>query len=185
MALRLALQLGEDIGEIVGYKIRGESRGSKATRLEVVTEALLIRNMQQQPELNDIALIILDQCHKHSLQADLSLALLLDIQQSLRPDLKLLLMSATLDNHTLANLLPESVAIKASGKSFRVTRQAIYTLTRTSLFCISSGPRSNGYFTATSGIPFIVFAKRERNPFSTGGISGRLPCRQGSVSSIR
>ncbi len=122
VALRLAEQLGEKCGETVGYRIRGESLISVETRLEVVTEGLLIRLMQQRPELNDIALIILDEFHERSLHADLALALLLDIQQSLRPDLKLLLMSATLDNPGLATLLPDSVTLSASGNSFPVIR---------------------------------------------------------------
>ncbi|MCP6491735.1 ATP-dependent RNA helicase HrpB, partial [Klebsiella pneumoniae] len=78
------------------------------TRLEVVTEGVLTRMIQRDPELSGVGLVILDEFHERSLQADLALALLLDVQQGLRDDLKLLIMSATLDNDRLQQMLPEA-----------------------------------------------------------------------------
>nr|WP_202629037.1 ATP-dependent helicase C-terminal domain-containing protein [Serratia fonticola] len=98
VAYRLAQQLGEEPGQTVGYRMRAESKSGPQTRLEVVTEGILTRMLQQDAELQGVSLIILDEFHERSLQADLALALLLDVQQGLRDDLKLLIMSATLDN---------------------------------------------------------------------------------------
>ncbi|CAK8744134.1 ATP-dependent RNA helicase HrpB [Sodalis praecaptivus] len=98
VALRLAEQLGEGPGQTVGYRMRNESRCGPATRLEVVTEGILTRQLQQDPALDGVSLVILDEFHERSLQADLALALLLDVQRGLRDDLKVLIMSATLDD---------------------------------------------------------------------------------------
>ncbi|MCV9880261.1 ATP-dependent helicase HrpB [Brenneria izbisi] len=122
VAWRLAQQLGEEPGRTVGYRMRAESRVSAATRLEVVTEGILTRLLQQDAELQDVALVILDEFHERSLQADLALALLLDVQQGLREDLKLLIMSATLDNTRLSALLPSSVCIVSAGRGYPVER---------------------------------------------------------------
>nr|WP_263458385.1 ATP-dependent helicase HrpB [Brenneria tiliae] len=122
VAWRLAQQLGEEPGQTVGYRMRAESRVSAATRLEVVTEGMLTRQLQQDAELKGVALVILDEFHERSLQADLALALLLDVQQGLRDDLKLLIMSATLDNARLAALLPDAAAVVSEGRSYPVER---------------------------------------------------------------
>lgn len=122
VAWRLAQQLGEEPGQTVGYRMRAESRVSAATRLEVVTEGMLTRRLQQDAELNGVALVILDEFHERSLQADLALALLLDVQQGLRDDLKLLIMSATLDNARLAALLPDAAVVVSEGRSYPVER---------------------------------------------------------------
>ena len=98
VAQRLAELLGEKPGETVGYRMRAETCVGANTRLEVVTEGILTRMIQHDPELSGVGLVILDEFHERSLQADLALALLLDVQQGLRDDLKLLIMSATLDN---------------------------------------------------------------------------------------
>lgn len=95
VAYRLAQQLGEEPGQTVGYRMRAESKSGPQTRLEVVTEGILTRLLQQDAELQGVSLVILDEFHERSLQADLALALLLDVQQGLRDDLKLLIMSAT------------------------------------------------------------------------------------------
>lgn len=113
VAHRLASQRGEKVGETVGYRMRGETRVSKATQIEVVTEGILVRMLQQDPELSDVNIIILDEFHERSLQADLALALLLDVQSSLRSDLRLLIMSATLNNKQLLSLLPDAEVITA------------------------------------------------------------------------
>lgn len=123
VAKRLAESLGEAPGETIGYRMRGESRCSAATRLEVVTEGVLTRMLQQDPELSGVSLVILDEFHERSLQADLALALLLDVQQALREDLKIVVMSATLDDQRLSALLPEAPIITSQGRSFPVERR--------------------------------------------------------------
>ncbi|WP_031279695.1 ATP-dependent helicase HrpB [Pantoea dispersa] len=123
VAQRLAEQLGEQPGETVGYRLRGENCSSAATRLLVVTEGILTRMLQRDPLLEGVSLVILDEFHERSLQADLALALLLDVQQGLRDDLKILLMSATLDNQQLRKLLPDAPFIASQGRSFPVIRR--------------------------------------------------------------
>ncbi len=93
------------------------------TRPEVVTEGVLTRMIQRDPELSGVGLVILDEFHERSLQADLALALLLDVQQGLRDDLKLLIMSATLDNDRLQQMLPEAPVVISEGRSFPVERR--------------------------------------------------------------
>ncbi|WP_145562148.1 ATP-dependent helicase HrpB [Yersinia aldovae] len=122
VAYRLAQQLGELPGQTVGYRMRAESKTGPNTCLEVVTEGILTRMLQQDAELTGVSLVILDEFHERSLQADLALALLLDVQQGLRDDLKLLIMSATLDNLRLSALLPSAPAIVSAGRSFPVDR---------------------------------------------------------------
>ncbi|NIG19971.1 ATP-dependent helicase HrpB [Pantoea sp. Al-1710] len=123
VAQRLADQLGEQPGGTVGYRMRGENCCGPHTRLEVVTEGILTRMLQRDPMLEGVSLVILDEFHERSLQADLALALLLDVQQGLRDDLKILLMSATLDNERLRQLLPDAPLIVSEGRSFPVTRR--------------------------------------------------------------
>lgn len=125
VAQRLAELLGEQPGETVGYRMRSESRVGSATRLEVVTEGILTRMLQQDPMLEGVALVILDEFHERSLQADLALALLLDVQQGLRDDLKILLMSATLDNQRLQTLLPAAPMITSEGRTWPVERRYV------------------------------------------------------------
>jgi ATP-dependent helicase HrpB len=122
VAFRLAQQLGETPGQTVGYRMRAESKTSAATRLEVVTEGILTRMVQADPELTGVSMVILDEFHERSLQADLALALLLDVQNALRDDLKILIMSATLDNLRLSSLLPDAPVIESAGRSFPVER---------------------------------------------------------------
>nr|WP_170865752.1 ATP-dependent helicase HrpB [Serratia plymuthica] len=123
VAYRLAQQLGEEPGQTVGYRMRAESKSGPHTRLEVVTEGILTRMLQQDAELQGVSLVILDEFHERSLQADLALALLLDVQQGLREDLKLLIMSATLDNARMTQLLPQAPVVVSEGRSFPVERQ--------------------------------------------------------------
>ncbi|ADO49827.1 ATP-dependent helicase HrpB [[Enterobacter] lignolyticus] len=123
VAQRLAELLGEKPGETVGYRMRAETCVGKHTRLEVVTEGILTRMIQRDPELADVGLVILDEFHERSLQADLALALLLDVQQGLRDDLKLLIMSATLDNTRLQSLLPDAPVVVSEGRAFPVERR--------------------------------------------------------------
>lgn len=123
VAQRLAELLDEKPGETVGYRMRAETCVGKHTRLEVVTEGILTRMLQRDPELSGIGLVILDEFHERSQQADLALALLLDVQQGLRDDLKLLIMSATLDNERLKALLPAAPVIVSEGRAFPVARR--------------------------------------------------------------
>ncbi|MEL4015776.1 ATP-dependent helicase HrpB [Dryocola clanedunensis] len=123
VAQRLAELLGEKPGETVGYRMRAETCVGPDTRLEVVTEGILTRLIQRDPELTGIALVILDEFHERSLQTDLALALLLDVQQGLREDLKLLIMSATLDNQRLQKCLPDAPVISSEGRAFPVERR--------------------------------------------------------------
>jgi len=123
VAQRLAEQLNEQPGETVGYRMRAQTCVGPTTRLEVVTEGILTRMIQQDPELSGVSLVILDEFHERSLQADLALALLLDVQQGLRDDLKLLVMSATLDNTRLQTLLPDAPLIVSEGRMFPVERR--------------------------------------------------------------
>ncbi|MDX7637996.1 ATP-dependent helicase HrpB [Citrobacter portucalensis] len=123
VAQRLAELLNEKPGETVGYRMRAQSCVGPQTRLEVVTEGVLTRMIQRDPELTGIGLVILDEFHERSLQADLALALLLDVQQGLRDDLKLLIMSATLDNERLQQMLPDAPTIVSEGRAFPVERR--------------------------------------------------------------
>ncbi len=118
-ATRMSQMLGEEVGGTVGYRTRLHSRVSAATRIEVVTEGILIRKLQQDPELAGIDLVIFDEFHERSLQADLGLALCLDLAE-LRDDLRLLVMSATLETEPVSRLLDDAPVITASGRSYPV-----------------------------------------------------------------
>lgn len=119
-ATRMSAMLGEDTGGTVGYRTRLESKVSAATRLEIVTEGILIRKLQQDPELTGCNLVIFDEFHERSLQADLGLALCLDLCE-LRDDLRLLVMSATLETATICRLLGDAPHISGSGRSYPVS----------------------------------------------------------------
>ena len=118
-AERMASTLGEPAGETVGYRVRGEAKVSKATRIEVVTEGILTRMIQSDPELTGIGAVIFDEFHERSLNADLGLALCLEIAGALRDDLLLVAMSATLDAEPVAELMGAPV-ITSEGRSFPV-----------------------------------------------------------------
>ncbi|MEZ5757794.1 MAG: ATP-dependent helicase HrpB [Emcibacteraceae bacterium] len=120
-ARRMAELLGEKVGEKIGYRVRMESKISTRTRIEVVTEGVLIRKIQNDPELDGIGLIIFDEFHERSLEADLGLALSLDIQEGLREDLKILVMSATIDGARLAELMSGAPVLTSVGRSFDVS----------------------------------------------------------------
>ena len=120
IAAYLASQLGESVGQTVGYRIRGEVKVTTNTRLEIVTEGILTRMLQNQPELPDVGLVIFDEFHERSVHADFSLALCIEVQQALREDLRLLVMSATLDVEALSELLPEAKLLESQGKSYPV-----------------------------------------------------------------
>lgn len=119
-AARMASLLNEKVGQTVGYQIRQDSYYSQQTKILVVTEGILTRKLQADPELENIALVIFDEFHERSLHADLSLALCLQSQQILNEDLKILLMSATLNTHAIADLLNNAPIIQSEGRSFPV-----------------------------------------------------------------
>ncbi|MFK7878232.1 ATP-dependent helicase HrpB [Roseobacter sp.] len=119
-AERMAETLGQKVGETVGYRIRGTTKVSEATRIEVVTEGILTRMIQSQPELQGIGALIFDEFHERSLNADLGLALALDVAGALRDDLILVAMSATLDADPIARLMDAPI-LTSEGRSFDVT----------------------------------------------------------------
>ena len=119
-AERMAETLGEPVGQTVGYRIRGEAKVSAATRIEVVTEGILTRMIQSDPELTGIGLVIFDEFHERSLNADLGLALCLEVRGALREDLKLLVMSATLDAGPVAALMGDAPVVTSDGRMFPV-----------------------------------------------------------------
>ena len=119
-AEHMAASLGERAGETVGFRMRGSSRVSSQTRIEVVTEGILTRMIQSDPELDGIGAIIFDEIHERSLHADLGLALAVEVKAALRPDLVLLPMSATLDPEGIAKTLGGAPAIKSEGRAYPV-----------------------------------------------------------------
>ncbi|MDA9008425.1 ATP-dependent helicase HrpB [Alphaproteobacteria bacterium] len=116
-ANRLAEQLGEKIGERVGYRIRSESKTSRQNLIEVMTEGLFVRKLVNDPELSDCYAVIFDEVHERSLDGDLGLTLCHDIQQALRPDLRMIAMSATLKGLALEPLLPNAKKLTVPGKT--------------------------------------------------------------------
>jgi ATP-dependent helicase HrpB len=120
VAERMATLLGEQAGGQVGYRTRLETRVGPETRLEVVTEGILTRMLQRDAALEGVACVIFDEFHERSLQADLGLALALECRRHLRPDLRLVAMSATLDGEALARLLGEAAIVRAPGRMFDV-----------------------------------------------------------------
>jgi ATP-dependent helicase HrpB len=116
----MASSRGEEVGQTVGYSIRFDSKLSRNTRIEVVTEGILTRRIQADPLLDGVAMVIFDEFHERSLQADLGLVLALDVQRQVRPDLKILVMSATLDIGPLTELLGAGPLITSAGRSYPV-----------------------------------------------------------------
>jgi ATP-dependent helicase HrpB len=116
----MAQQLGEAAGETVGYRIRFENKVSARTRIEVVTEGILTRMIQDDPTLEGIGALLFDEFHERHLSADLGLALALDVQAQVRPDLRIVLMSATLDGEKLAAFL-DAPRLSSHGRSYPVT----------------------------------------------------------------
>lgn len=116
----MATQLGEKPGQTVGYRTRLDTKVSAATRIEVVTEGILTRLIQSDPMLEDYAAVLFDEFHERSLQADLGLALVRESQQALREDLRLLVMSATLDTAPIARVLGDVPVISSDGRAFPV-----------------------------------------------------------------
>ncbi|MBZ8117116.1 ATP-dependent helicase HrpB [Roseovarius sp. LXJ103] len=120
-AERMAETLGEPVGQTVGYRVRGEAKVSAATRIEVVTTGILTRRIQSDPGLEGIGAVLFDEFHERSLDSDLGLALCLEIRAALRPDLHLLVMSATLDAAPVAALMDDAPVITSEGRTYPVT----------------------------------------------------------------
>src|SRR6476469_1335859 len=119
-AERMAQTLGERVGETVGYRVRFGSKVSRATRIEVVTEGIFSRQILDDPELTGVAAVLFDEFHERSLDADLGLALARDAQTGLREDLRILVMSATLDGARVGKLLGDAPVVASEGRAFPV-----------------------------------------------------------------
>lgn len=120
IAYYLSEKLGEKVGKTVGYRVRGENVTSANTRLEIVTEGILTRMLQAKPDLPGVALIIFDEFHERSIHADFSLALSLEVQQALRDDLRILVMSATLNAQAISKIMPDANLLESKGRSYPV-----------------------------------------------------------------
>jgi ATP-dependent helicase HrpB len=122
-AARMAQEMGERVGETVGYRVRLDSKVGPRTRIEVVTEGVFTRMVLEDPELRGVASVIFDEFHERSLEGDLGLALARDAQTGLRADLRLLVMSATLDAARIAALLGDCAVLKSEGRMFPVEQR--------------------------------------------------------------
>ena len=144
-AYRIAQQLEDRIGGLVGYQIRFERKISTTTRIEIVTEGILTRRLQRDPALADVGLVIFDEFHERNLHADLALALCLESQAVLRNDLRILLMSATLDETAVTALLPTAPVLNTPGRTYpvqilymdRTTDDSIATALSTTLHALT------------------------------------------------
>ena len=122
-AIRMSELVAEPVGQLIGYQVRNERKTSRRTRIEVITEGILTRIIQSDPELKGIGLVIFDEFHERSLDADLGLAFTIDVVDSLRDDLKILIMSATLDELNIEKILPNAKVINSTGRGFPVTTE--------------------------------------------------------------
>jgi len=146
---RMAKSLGERAGETVGYRVRFGSKISRATRIEVVTEGIFTRQILDDPELSGIAAVLFDEFHERSLDADMGLALARDAQTGLREDLRILVMSATLDGARVARLLGDAPVVESEGRAFPVEtrylgRKADAPIERQMADAIASALRADG-----------------------------------------
>jgi ATP-dependent helicase HrpB len=121
VAMRMASLLKEDAGETIGYRVRFENKVSEKTRIEVVTEGILTRMIQTDNALEGVGLVIFDEFHERSLQADLALALAHQVQSLLRSDLRMLIMSATLDGEKISERLSNAPILTSEGRQYPVT----------------------------------------------------------------
>ena len=122
-AARLADLLGEDVGQSIGLTVRGERKVGPNCRIEVMTEAVLTRRLQSDPELGGIAAIIFDEFHERNLHSDLGLAMALEVRDALRPDLRLLVMSATIDPAPLLEIMSDATSIDVPGRTFPIATE--------------------------------------------------------------
>ena len=170
----MARTLGEEAGGTVGYAIRFDSRSSAKTRVEVVTEGILTHRIQADPGLAGVAMVIFDEFHERSLHADLALALALDVRKGLRPDLKILIMSATMDTGPIASLLGDARVVAYRGKGLPVGERCISRKARGRPGALPrrSGRRS-GRPAATSSRSFRFRRDTVLRPRAAGGAGPR------------
>lgn len=148
-ARRMAQMRGEAVGETVGYRVRLDTRVGPKTRIEAVTDGIFSRRIQHDPALDGVAAVLFDEFHERGLESDLGLALALDAQANLRPDLRILVMSATLDGLSVARLLGDSNVVVSQGRAFPVAlewqprpepREAVDATARTVRRALAAGP---------------------------------------------
>ncbi|WP_209427257.1 ATP-dependent helicase HrpB [Pararhodobacter sp. SW119] len=175
-AERLAETLGEPVGKTVGYRIRGEARTGPATRIEVVTEGILTRMLQSDPSLDGIGAVIFDEFHERSLNADLGLALVLEARSALRPDLRLLVMSATLEAGPVADLMGGAPVLTAEGRAFPVeTRWLDRPLTRETRLETATADLILQALAACDGGVLVFLPGEGEIRRTAAALSGRLP----------
>ncbi|WP_456389870.1 ATP-dependent helicase HrpB [Profundibacter sp.] len=174
-AERMAQTLGEKVGQTVGYRIRGESKTSKDTRIIVVTEGILTRMLQTDPSLDGIGSVIFDEFHERSLNADLGLALTWEVRGALREDLQVLVMSATLDAGPVAAMLDAAPVVTSHGQSFPVqTRWLDKPLAKTKRFAEAAAGLVKEAISQTSG-GVLVFLPGEGEIRRVAGMLANLP----------
>jgi len=174
-AERMAQTLGEKLGETVGYRIRGETKTSKSTRIEVVTEGILTRMLQSDPSLDGIGAVIFDEFHERSLNADLGLALTWEVRGALREDLLLVVMSATLDAEPVATMLDAAPVITSHGQSYPVeTRWLERPLAKVKRFAEAAAELVRQAVSETSG-GVLVFLPGEGEIRRVAAMLSNLP----------
>ncbi|WP_413205259.1 ATP-dependent helicase HrpB [Rhodospirillum sp. A1_3_36] len=173
-ARRMAAERGEAVGDLFGYRVRQDSKISARTLVEVVTEGILTRRLQGDPELAGVGCVILDEFHERSLNTDLALALLREVQGALRPDLRLLVMSATLDAAAVSALLDDAPVVDSPGRAFPV---AVRHLPRPEQRALPEAmARTIGAVLAEESGSLLAFLPGEREIRATqSALSGRLP----------
>ena len=174
-AERMAQTLGEKVGATVGYRIRGEAKVSKATRVEVVTEGILTRMLQSDPSLDGIGAVIFDEFHERSLNADLGLALTWEVRGALREDLLVVVMSATLDAEPVALMLDDAPVITSEGRTYPVeTRWLERPMTKGARFVdAAAGLVAQAACETTGGV--LVFLPGEGEIRRVAGMLSSLP----------
>ncbi|MFC0215659.1 ATP-dependent helicase HrpB [Paenibacillus chartarius] len=149
-AAYMARSLGEPVGAAVGYRVRGETKVSAATRIEVITEGVLTRMLQSDPSLDGIGAVIFDEFHERSLQADLGLALCLQAQSLIREDLRLLVMSATLDAEPVSGLMGGVPVVRSRGRTYPVEMR--YRPVQTAAVTAAQHPLGRGIEQAVAAV---------------------------------
>ncbi|WP_424944748.1 ATP-dependent helicase HrpB [Aliiroseovarius crassostreae] len=175
-AERMAQTLGEQTGDTVGYRIRGEAKVGKATRIEVVTEGILTRMLQSDPSLEGVGAVIFDEFHERSLVADLGLALTWEAMGALRDDLKLVVMSATLDADPVARLLDDAPIVRSEGRAFPVeTRHLERPLSKGAMVPEATADLVLAALSETEGGVLVFLPGEGEIRRCEGVLKGRLP----------